>query len=386
MRIFLAVVRALGRSGKAVHAFPFSRHAPALKSKYIARTHRVPEYETDRAGWQRTLMELLRDERFDLVVPCSDPAIAVLDENRGRLTHQNLAIPGTEAMATLFDKEETHRLCETLGIPDAPSARLNAADTAPSLIARFGLPLVLKPRRSFWADRGRSREDVEIVATESELAALLAAIEDRSRYLVESYFEGVGVGVSVLARDGAVVQAFQHRRLREGMGGCSSYRVSEPVDADLRQACEAICGHTRLTGVCMFEFRRNRNTGAWILLETNARFWGSMPLPLALGLDFPSLLYDLTVLNRNDRERAYAAGVRSRNFMLDGYNLIKRLRQRPGTGAAAWLLDVADFALQPIRWMTGRERSDSFVADDLAPALWEFVALFGLVKRLSLKR
>jgi hypothetical protein len=44
MRIFLAVVRSLGRAGKEVHAAPFNWHSPALKSKYISAIHHLPRY------------------------------------------------------------------------------------------------------------------------------------------------------------------------------------------------------------------------------------------------------------------------------------------------------------------------------------------------------
>ena len=53
MRIFLAVVRSLGRSGKEVHAVPFNWHAPALKSRYIAAIHQVPRYSDDPEGCAR---------------------------------------------------------------------------------------------------------------------------------------------------------------------------------------------------------------------------------------------------------------------------------------------------------------------------------------------
>src|SRR5207244_10485778 len=142
------------------------------------------------------------------------------------------------------------------------------------------------PGRPFSLDRPGSAGKVWFVETEPELRRVLTVIPEPSRYLVEAYFEGSGVGVSVLVRDGEILHAFQHRRLREGRGGSSSYRVSEPVNQALYCACEKICDRTDLTGVCMFEFRYNPGNKSWILLETNARFWGSVPLPLSLGVDF----------------------------------------------------------------------------------------------------
>jgi predicted ATP-grasp superfamily ATP-dependent carboligase len=375
MRIFLAVVRAFGRAGKTVHAAPLDMHSPALKSRYIAAIHRLPDYSQDPHAWQEAMLDILRSQSIDLVVPCSDPWIIALDRHRQALAGYNIAIPPAAAMEELFDKEQTHIICGKLGIPVSRAARLDAADTAAALVAAHGLPLVIKPRRSYWLDRLDTWGKVHIVESELQLQEVMAGLPEPSRYLVESYFEGAGVGVSVLAREGEILQAFQHRRLREGKGGSSSYRISEPVNPELRAACAKICTHTRHTGVCMFEFRVDMQTGRWVLLETNARFWGSMPLPLALGLDYPNLLYDLVVRDIAKPERGYEIGVRSRNFLLDGYNLFKRLRQIRPANVIPWLVDAGDFCLQPLRWLGGREYSDSFVLDDIRPALWELVAL-----------
>lgn len=373
MRIFLAVVRSLGRAGKEVHAAPFNWQAPALKSKYIAAVHRFPRYSDDPAAWLASVSDALREHAFDLVVPCCDDrAILPFHLHRNAFDAYRLAIPNAEAVALLFDKERTRALASALGVPVAAGGRLGADDSARSLSARLGLPLVLKPRKSYWEDRLDAWGKVYIVESEAELESLLGAIDDRPRYLAEAYFDGVGVGVSVLAQDGEVLHAFQHRRLREGRGGSSSYRVSEPVNAELHRACATICERTGLTGVCMFEFRCNPATGGWILLETNARFWGSSPLPISLGVDFPRFLYDLLVHGVQHPPVAYPAGVRSRNVMLDGLNLLAGARRLHGRReVAAWIAEFGDFLAQPARWLSGRERSDSFVGDDLSPALWE---------------
>lgn len=371
MRIFLSVVRALGRAGKTVHAFPFDPGAPALSSHYIACIAATPKYEADPAGWRDALGRLLDTETFDLVIPCGDLAIITLHQGRERFSRQRLAIPAVDGMEIFFDKEETHRMCDDLGIPHVSWTRLAPSDTAENLIARFGLPLVLKPRRSFWDDSGRAHETVDVIERLQHLSQRLVEIPDRSRYLVESYFEGTGTGLSVLSRNGTILQAFQHRRLREGVGGCSSYRVSEAVDARLRQAVERICSRTRHTGVCMFEFRVNHETGRFILIEINARFWGSMPLPLALGLDFPNRLHELLVRDQTYPEQSYPAGIRSRNIMLDANNLVKRLRRDGFTGFGGWLADFAGFFLMPLHWLAGTEVTDSFAAGDMKPAFRE---------------
>jgi predicted ATP-grasp superfamily ATP-dependent carboligase len=375
MRIFLTICRAFGRAGKEVHAAPSDPESPALKSRYIHSIHRLPPPEASSGAWYNAMSRLVAETRFDLVVPCEDAAILAFDRYRDRFPDCVIAIPAVAAMDRFFDKDTTHRMCERLAIPVLSAAVMTASDTPEKLIAEFGLPLVIKPRRSIWADRPGQRDKVEIIENQSQLHVVLPRLTDRSRFLIEQFFDGAGVGVSVLAKDGNILQAFQHRRLREGKGGCSSYRVSEAVDPLLREACAKICMDTAHTGVCMFEFRTDYRSGKWVLLETNARFWGSMPLPVALGVDFPNLLYDLLVLGCRHPETTYATGIRSRNFMLDGYNLLKRLRETGIGELRSWLAHAGRFMLQPASWLTGAELSDSFVRDDLRPALAECLAL-----------
>src|SRR3954469_3510476 len=72
MRVFLAVVRSLGRAGKEVHAAPFNWHSPALKSKYISAVHHLPRYSDGAAAWRAAVLDLLQHQSFDLIVPCCD--------------------------------------------------------------------------------------------------------------------------------------------------------------------------------------------------------------------------------------------------------------------------------------------------------------------------
>jgi predicted ATP-grasp superfamily ATP-dependent carboligase len=382
MRIFLAVVRSLGRAGKEVHALPFDWRAPALKSKYISKVHYLPRYSDDGPAWLSSLLHLLRTEAFDLIVPCCDRAILPLDIHRDELAGYRMAIPNREAMETLFDKERTRQLANELGIPVARGERLSGEEDAETLVGRYGLPLVIKPRRSYWIDRLDGWGKVWIPETLDEVEEVLRTVQDPTRYLVESFFKGgVGVGVSVLAQHGKILHAFQHRRMREGWGGSSSYRISEAINGQLLCACEKICERTLLTGVCMFEFRWNPADSSWILLETNARFWGSSPLPLSLGVDFPRFLFDLLVHAKQHPPVRYLAGIRSRNLVLDGFNLVNGSRRRGIRQLGSSLSECGDFLAQPLRWMTGQERSDSFVKDDLRPGFAECLALFSIIPR-----
>lgn len=380
MRICLSLVRAFGRSGKKVHVVPIDRKAPALHSKYIFKIHNIVDAATSMEKWREQVSNLLSSKKFELVIPCVDPVQIAMDLNRDIFEGLNLAIPSRKNWDVFFDKKRTHEICEHLDIPVASCAELQGTDTADSLIDRFNLPLVVKPQRSNRADRLDVNEKVTIALTKEELADCLSELPDRSGYIAETYFTGEGVGVSVLSDHGEILQAFQHRRLREGWGGSSSYRISETIDPDMLAACQKIMHYTGHHGVCMFEFRRNRQTGQWILLETNSRFWGSLPLPVSMGVDFPNMLFDL-MQGRPVKTVTYKSGYKSRNIILDGYNILKaKVRGQP---FLPWMADLGGYLLQPFGWIFGKQVNDAFVSDDLLPGFAEFRKLpSGVMRKL----
>ena len=211
-------------------------------------------------------------------------------------------------------------------------------DSAQAIISEIGLPVVFKPRKSFSLNSLYIRSDVRILNDCDALVCALDAAE-ANQFIVENFFEGFGVGLSVLAKDGRILQAFQHERVHEAsLTGGSSYRRAVPVDHDLERAVQLMLQRIDYTGLAMFEFRKNRASNEYVLLEINARPWGSMPFPVALGVEFPFLWYELVMHNIELPRAAYRSEVYSRNLSHDLIYFrqkIDRLKNQPWQ--AAWL-------------------------------------------------
>jgi protein-tyrosine-phosphatase/predicted ATP-grasp superfamily ATP-dependent carboligase len=376
-RAFLAVVRSLGRRGLKVHACPFDHAAPAMRSRHIARRHRLPPYNLDPAVWVAAMRGLLEAERFALVIPCDDRTILPLQRHREAWGATRLALPNAAAFEAFFDKLATRELATRAGVPVAPGEALAAGATAAGLVARFGLPLALKPRNSFAIERVGARRSVSILHDEAALARALATLDRPADYLVEGFFEGAGVGVSILAAEGEVLQAFQHHRVHEsGPTGGSTYRVSAALDPALLDAVRALARAAALHGVAMFEFRRDFATGRFILLEVNARFWGSLPLAVAAGVDFPAQLYDLLVHGRRQPQVAYRVGHYARSMTNDAYRLARDLGDRSRSLPRRVGAVAAEVATSLARTVTGRETQDAFARDDPKPWLAELADIW----------
>ena len=383
-RSFLATVRSLGRGGIEVHAAPFNFQSPALTSRYIKKLHWLPYYHGDGSEWLRAFDDLLEQQHFALVIPCDERSLLPLHHHRDRFVGRTrLAIPNARSIEKLFDKRKTLELARSLGIPVAKGRMLLPSDTVQTLVAEAGLPLAIKPASTYTIERLYARNRVTVARNELEIADALEEIDTGSHFF-EAFFPGIGTGVSVLAYDGRVLQAFQHRRVHE-FQGASFYRVTEELSPPLVDAVTKMIAATSYSGVAMFEFRVNAESGSWILLEVNARPWGSLPLPIAVGIDFPYRWYQLLVDGVETPAVRYKIGVYGRNLVPDTLQHLARIRAVKGKPIKLirfLLTTVGEY----VRIFALREVYDVLVKDDPAPAWHELLSKFSEWRRRLLSR
>ncbi len=364
-RAFLAVVRSLGRRGLEVHAAWCSPDSPARRSRYLRAVHELPPFSPEDPTWKEALLRLAERERFELLIPCEDPTLLPLRAHRREFEAVvRLAIPGEEACAVVFDKIRSHELAQALGIPVPRSRVVARLEDLGSLDLQA--PVVLKPRSTFAYPDLAQRRSVRTFPDLAALEAFAAQAGLPEPVLLQEFFPGVGVGVEALAEGGELLLVFQHERVHEPLrGGGSSYRRSVPVDPELLEAVRKLLGALRYTGVAMVEFRRNPRTGQWVFLEINGRFWGSLPLAVASGADFPYALYHLLVHGKRQFPQGYRVGLYCRNLTLDLVWLREyaaSVRSLPPFAPGPW--QVLGEVQNLLRL---RERSDTFTRDDPGP-------------------
>ncbi len=377
-RSFLSVVRSLGRKNLRMHAAGCGKDVPAYYSKYIQAVHSLPDYrEGGEAEWLHAIRHILRKEDFDLIVPCADSFILPFHIHREELsTFTQLAIPDEDVFPFAFDKCKMHELVSSLHIPLPKSHLFQPGDEWASSIAHFTFPLVIKPQQTFSLENLSHRNDVQKAYSESEFHRIVNEFASHKSLLVQEFFTGTGIGVEVLVDQGNILFAFQHRRIHEPLhGGGSSYRKSVPLDAELLQATQTITQALNYTGLGMFEYKYNFQTGEWIFIELNARVWGSLPLALACGADFPFYLYQFLVEGRKEFPDTYKTNIYCRNTTLDlrwMWHNLRANRNDPTLNA----LPLHRVFLELFNPILLRERNDTLVLDDPKPAFIEGYFLF----------
>ncbi len=382
LRAFLAIARSLGRRGVEVHAAPSDFSSPALKSRYIAAAHRLPPYPLDPRAWESALARLIADYGFRKVVPTSDSGLFMLRHHAEALGRERIGIANEAALEIFSDKANTRALAERHGVAVALGRLVGSGEKAEDLAEALGLPLVLKPRASYALGDIATKRSARVVRDVDELDRQLRS-GAWDGCVAESFFPGIGVGLSVLASEGRILFAYQHRRLHESSDtGASTKRVSEPADPALLAAILPLAAETRLDGVAMFEFRVDRRSGRHVLLEVNPRFWGSLPLAVAAGADFPALWWDLALHRRGGRG-AYEPGIVKADLTGEFDRVVNRFEDARGLrrlGAAAAGLVAA------VGLVRARSTADSWAADDPAPWSEERRTLSERARRALRKR
>lgn len=209
---------------------------------------------------------------------------------------KRITITPPEAMAVALDKDRTLALAAQLGIAAPRSVQVTDAAELDKASQALSMPLVLKPARSIGADGSERRQlSVAYAFSPRELHDKAEHFLRFGPLLLQEYVGGVGVGIELIADRGEIVFAFQHLRLHEVplTGGGSSLRKSVAVEPELLDASRKLMATLKWHGVAMVEFKWIPAERRLSLMEINGRFWGSLPLAIAAGADFPAMLYEL---------------------------------------------------------------------------------------------
>ena len=320
----VAVIRSLGRRGWRVIAAESHPLAAGMYSRHAAGRLRHPPARRQPEAVVEALFDTACSEGVDLVVPVTDDVALPLAAARHRFAGLcALALPDDAQLAVVNDKLATTQLAHQVGVPVPTTVACETVADARSAAEDLGWPVVVKPRvsRVYSPGRGIEAFTASYAATRPDLEARVAEMTNRVPVVLQGYCRGEGVGVEMLTHRGRPLAAFQHRRLREvpPSGGASSLRESAHLDPELYDHARRLLAALEWTGLAMVEFKVGRDGPR--LLEVNGRIWGSLPLAVMSGMDFPARLGQLQVdgppADGYGPDASYAAGVRSRDLELE---------------------------------------------------------------------
>lgn len=384
----IAIVRSLAQQGYSVIAASGQEHAIGFLSRYPISTFVYPPPQDNPDAFIAAIKRLVQQKNISLIIPVTDEVILPLSQARAQFESIcKIAIPEPDALNVVTNKQKTIELARQFSIPVPRTHTLTTLAQAQEISAELRFPVVLKPMQSrlYTEERGYEEFTVTYVNSTQQLYEKMRFFEGRSTILLQEYHHGYGTGVELLLDEGTVICAFQHERIREVpiTGGVSSLRKSVAIDSTLYQYSMQMLGSLNWTGLAMVEFKVA--DGQPYLMEINGRVWGSLPLAISAGMNFPSYLAkcylddDFEATAQPDTN--YRVGVHARNFEKDLAWFFAVLR---GEREHTYLQTPGRISIIPAlaSYLNPFYYTDIFSWDDPAPSLGH---LAGIVRK-SIRR
>jgi len=278
----VGVIRTLGRAGVPVYAVTEEGVTPASTSRYLTGQVKLTSGgELDQSALLDRLVEVVdRLPARPMLVCTDDEAAVLLAEGADALAGRAIfpAVP-PDLPRQLASKRGLHEICLRHGVPTPATSSVRTGDDLEVALANLTLPVVVKQADS-WSRLTRPVVTGSTVVRTAEDVGRLRAAFDRwpegSDVIVQEYLpdddaedwfvHGYCTAASHVAR------IFTGRKLwswpaRTGMTAYARTERNEELERSTRDLCRRI-GYR---GIFDTDWRYDRRTGTYLLLDFNPR-------------------------------------------------------------------------------------------------------------------
>jgi len=370
----LAIARSLGRRKIPVVILD-DQHPISYYSRFTHKVVRAKDLRDPAKTVDAVLETGHRHGLQDWVLfPTRDETVMAFALHRERLQEFfRVTTPKWETTRQAWDKTNTYKLAESLGIPAPRTWSVQSSAELPNLYPC--LPLAVKPaiKENFFYATGAKAWRAETPEELHELFDTAIQKIPATEILLQEIIPGNGycqLSYCVFFKDGRAHSSLVARRLRQHpreFGRAATYVETDELP-EVEELSLRFLRAIDFYGLAEVEFKQDPRDGQFKLLDVNARAWGFHGLGQAVGVDFPYLLFaDQTGRTvEPSRGRAKVGWLR---LLTDAPTAAK---------------DLLQGYLSPREYLRSLRRTKSlsvFAWDDPLPALAEMLLLPYILKR-----
>jgi predicted ATP-grasp superfamily ATP-dependent carboligase len=267
-------------------------------SRYVSDYFIHTAYQDDPGQYLDDLEENIlkfkpEDDRPYVLMPMFRDA-KILAEHKARFEkHIKIAAPDLEAINRVNPKDVFADTCETLGLTIPKTHQVQTKKALEALRNDLEFPVLVKPVDGV-GGRGidKAKDFEELIALYDE------SLEDYGAPpLVQQVIEGQDYCLSTLCNHGKIVAHMAYKNLYQFPRGSGAGIMRETIDdTPFMDTAAQLLGGLKWHGVAQIDFRwSGRDDDPAYLIEVNPRFWAGLFHSVESGVDFPWLLYQLTV-------------------------------------------------------------------------------------------
>jgi len=372
----LAVVRSLGRRGIPVWVLHHGDQLLATLSRYNLRTLGWPSQDEEENV--NFLVQLAEHENIRdwLLFPTGDEGAAMVARHHQKLSeHFQLTTAPWDVLQWLYDKRLTYRLAGMVHVDHPWTLYPTNRDQVAAIDCPF--PVILKPAYRTSFNRFTASKAWRVDTLEQLLARYDEAktLVEPGALMIQEIIPGGGesqFSYTALCRDGEPLASLTAKRVRQipmDFGRASTF-VETVDDTAVSASAAHLLRAMRYTGIVEVEFKRDPRDGKLKLLDINPRVWGWHSLCASAGVDYPYLLWLLTVGEPIPGTKA-AVGVRWVRMSTDAPTAIREI--------LSGRLSLRDY----IRSVRSPLSTAIYASDDILPGVLEIPLLgYLLAKRV----
>lgn len=241
--------------------------------EWLYITHKIDAFykvpKTTEPGYIQSIIDILKTNNVDFIVPLTDPEVDILSENRAALKTfpTELAICKNDVIKICRDKELLYDYFADH--PKIDIIKSYSVNEATNIALNY--PIVAKPKK------GRSSEGLKYISSKKELLIL------DDEYIIQEFIEGVITTVD-LVRDhwGNIVCIPRKELIRTPNGAGLSVEIFQ--DKEIERLIIEITEELDINGCMNIEFIRNQNS--YYLMDINPRFSAGIGFSKLAGYDF----------------------------------------------------------------------------------------------------
>lgn len=188
----IPTIKCLRKAGYIVNAVAEDKYGYGSNSRYLNKCHYFKDVE-DVDKYYHYLVELLKKEKYDAVIPMRDENTKLLSKYRDELLqYTRFVVPDDETFERGFDKHKLMEVCQKQGYPHPQTMIVNGGSLAGLNLDEMRFPLLIKPNHTA-GGRGMT-----LVQDKEELLSKFPAVyEQYGDCHLQSYIPSGGAQVEI---------------------------------------------------------------------------------------------------------------------------------------------------------------------------------------------
>ncbi|MDW9380311.1 ATP-grasp domain-containing protein [Chryseobacterium sp. JV558] len=289
------------------------------KMHEVFATDKEAVFFTKRLGYCKDyivgdLEESVRQINPEFIIPVGSEAVKICSEKYRELC----LIPTKESLEIALNKDKMVIL-NSLRDVNYPECRLFSNLEELKLYSRDKNCVVKSSNESL------AKFDPLYVklGSESEFGKIEKYLSGGVKLLMQEQVSGVGRGFFCIAKEGKIISYYMHQRIREiPVTGGSSTAAKSIFCEKMFNISKQIIEYLNWSGPLMIEYKYDEQKEQYYLIELNPKFWGSLDLSYAVGLNFGKTLIEAYSNNVEEQtEKKYEVGKKF-FWVLDGDLLV----------------------------------------------------------------